>query len=81
VRIKNVYIWGNACVIVDEKVGPCTIECGPDIDGYEKELSRFFCRYIYKFLFIYPLFSSGPTNQAMDRNTVVFHVDLTCERT
>ena len=70
-------------------MGPRTIECGPDVDGYEEEYVVFlFCRYIFFFfffwcfLFLFYFISSftGPTDQAMDRNTVVFHVDVTCER-
>ena len=32
------------------------------------------------FLFYHCVFFSGPTDQAMDYNTIVFQVDLTCER-
>ena len=59
-------------------MGSRTFECRPCVDDYEKEYVAFFYPHIYK-AFSY-LSISGPTDQAMDRNTVVFHVDITCER-
>ena len=43
-------------------------------------LWRRVCCYIYISVSYYLSFFPGSTDQAMDRNTVVFHVDLTCER-
>jgi DNA-directed RNA polymerases I and III subunit RPAC1 len=63
-------------------VGPRTIECGPDVDDYEEEyvISFVLIYYIYIKRFFFMILFSGSTDQAMDRNTVVFQVDLTCER-
>ena len=60
-------------------MGPRTIERGPNVDGHEEKYVLPFV-VITCFLFISVFFFSGPKDQAMDRNTVVFRVNLTCER-
>ena len=63
-------------------MGSRTFECRSCVDDYEKEYVASSSIYIYKPYLIDQFYSiiPGPTDQAMDRNTVVFHIDITCER-
>ena len=79
--IENVYIWDNTSVIADEilshRWGLVPLNVDPAMMIMKK--SMLILLYIYQ-MFLFQLFFPGPTDQAMDRNTVVFHVELTCER-
>ena len=77
--IENVYVWDNTSVIVDEVLshrwGLVPLNVDPTLMVMKKSMS-----FLFFFRCISYLCFTGPTDQAMDRNTVVFHVDLTCQR-
>ena len=82
--IENVYVWDNTSVIVDEVLshrwGLVPLNVDPTLMIMKKSTLFLLSLYLFFVFIIYFFFYSGPTDQAMDRNTVVFHVDLTCER-
>ena len=81
--IENVYVWDNTSVIVDEVLshrwGLVPLNVDPTLMIMKKSMLFLLSLYLF-FSVSYLPFFLGPTDQAMDRNTVVFHVDLACER-
>lgn len=80
--IETVYIWDNTTVIADEvlahRLGLIPLNVDPTLMVMKKSnISPFsFSSNIFLSLSLF----SGPTDQAMDRNTIVFQLDLTCKR-
>ena len=83
VAIEFVYVWNNTSVMVDEvfsqRLGMIPLNVDPDfMELKESALRIFLCSHFHLPIALLPFLDMS--DQATDRNTVVFKLDVTCTR-